>query len=106
MIGIPVSLIVIFTSIWVLFDAQAIGVRKGLIRGLSDMGKWGWFFSCLGLWIIAFPYYLSKRQHLKAATAAIASRGQMPAASESRNFCPNCGRRISPRFCTGCGQQV
>ena len=53
---------VIFTSILVLHDARAIGVRKGQIQGLGDMGPWGWFFTCLFFWIVGFPFYLFKRR--------------------------------------------
>ncbi len=56
---------VIFTSILVLHDARAIGVRKGQIQGLGDMGPWGWFFSCLFFWIVGFPFYLFKRREYK-----------------------------------------
>jgi hypothetical protein len=60
-----VWLIVIITSIWVLIDAKKIGVKKGQIKGLADIGPWGWFFVCLLLWIIGFPFYLLKRGELK-----------------------------------------
>jgi hypothetical protein len=60
-----VGLIVIITSIWVLIDAKKIGVKKGQIKGLADIGPWGWFFVCLLLWIIGFPLYLLKRGELK-----------------------------------------
>jgi choline-glycine betaine transporter len=60
-----VWLIVIITSIWVLIDAKKIGVKKGQIKGLADIGPWGWFFVCLLLWIIGFPLYLLKRGELK-----------------------------------------
>ncbi len=58
-------LLVIGTSIWVLADAKTIGVKKGQISGIADMGVWGWFFACLLLWIIAFPFYLAKRSEYK-----------------------------------------
>jgi len=56
-----IFLLVIGTSIWVLFDAKTIGVKKGQIKGMGNMGPMGWFFTCLLLWIIAFPIYLAKR---------------------------------------------
>lgn len=64
-IGWWVGLFVLGTSIWVLFDAKTIGVRKGLVKGFFDMGPWGWFFSCLIFWIIAFPIYVAKRGEFK-----------------------------------------
>ena len=64
-----VFLTVIGTSLWVLFDSVSIGVKKGGIKGFFDMGPAGWFFSCLLLWIVAFPVYLAKRNEYKQATA-------------------------------------
>ncbi|MGV8057303.1 MAG: SHOCT domain-containing protein [Smithellaceae bacterium] len=63
--GYVIWLIVIGTSIWVLFDAKSIGVKKGQIKGIANMGPWGWFFVCLLLWIIGFPVYLAKRGEFK-----------------------------------------
>ena len=62
MIGI---VIVLGTSIWVLVDAKTIGVKKGQLQGILDMGPWGWFFSCLLIWIVGFPLYLAKRGQFK-----------------------------------------
>ena len=58
-------IIVIATSLWVLIDAKTIGVKKGQIKGMGNMGPWSWFFACLFLWIIAFPFYLAKRPVFK-----------------------------------------
>ncbi len=60
-------LIVVGTSIWVVFDAKSIGVKKGQVQGILDMGPWGWFFVCLFLWIVGFPAYLAMRGKYKAA---------------------------------------
>ena len=60
-----VTVVVIATGFGVPVDAIGIGVKKGQITGLFDMGPAGWFFSCLLLWIVAFPAYLVKRQKLK-----------------------------------------
>jgi hypothetical protein len=60
-----VLLIVIGTSIWVLFDASSIGVKKGQVKGLCDMDPTGWFVVCLLLWIVGFPAYLAKRAEFK-----------------------------------------
>ena len=57
-----IYLLVIGTSLWVLVDANSLGVKKGKLNGgLFDMGPAGWFFACLLLWIVAFPVYLGKR---------------------------------------------
>jgi hypothetical protein len=58
-------MIVVASSIWVLVDAKSIGVQKGQIKGMGDIGPWGWFFVCLLFWIIGFPFYLAKRGEYK-----------------------------------------
>lgn len=55
-------LVIFGTSLWVLIDAQNIGVKKGQVRGLADLNPIGWFVGCLLLWIVIFPFYLIKRQ--------------------------------------------
>jgi hypothetical protein len=68
MAGVAVIwLVIIGTSIWVAIDASNIGARRGLIKGLGNMGPAGWFFCCLLIWIIGFPVYLAKRSEIKAA---------------------------------------
>ena len=52
---------IIISSIWVFVDAQKIGVKKGQIKGVCDMGPAMWLLVSLLLWIIAFPAYLIKR---------------------------------------------
>ncbi len=59
--GTFIMLVILGTSIWVFFDARAIGVKKGMVKGLADMGPWAWFFVCLLLWIVGFPAYLAMR---------------------------------------------
>jgi hypothetical protein len=54
-------LLVIVTSLWVFFDAKRIGIKKGQITGIANLGPGGWLVVCLFLWIIAFPTYLIKR---------------------------------------------
>lgn len=53
--------VIIISSIWVFVDAKKIGVKKGLIKGVCDMGPATWLLVSLLLWIIAFPAYLIKR---------------------------------------------
>jgi hypothetical protein len=60
-----VTIIVVATSIWVLVDAKTIGIKKGQITGVANMGPAGWFFVCLLLWIVGFPFYLAKRGEFK-----------------------------------------
>ncbi len=56
---------IIATSIWVYFDARAVGVRKGRIQGFGNMNPGGWFFACLLLLIVAFPFYIVKRAEFR-----------------------------------------
>lgn len=56
---------VIATSVWVLIDAKTIGIKKGQIDGMGNIGAVGWFFGCLLLWIVCFPFYLAKRSEFK-----------------------------------------
>lgn len=65
--------IVIVSSIWVLIDARSIGVQKGQIRGIANMGPMAWFFVCLLLWIVGFPMYLAKRPEYKRINGKIGS---------------------------------
>ncbi len=55
------------SSIWVVVDANSIGVKRGQIRGMGDMTPWGWFFGCLLLWIVVFPCYIVARPLLQKA---------------------------------------
>jgi len=63
--------LVAVTSIWVFVDAKKIGVKKGQVQGLADLGPAGWLFACLLLWIVAFPLYLIKRPELKRVNGMI-----------------------------------
>ena len=60
-------LFIFATATWVLIDAKKIGVRKGLISGMGNMGPWAWFLGCILLWILTFPLYLLKRKEFKLA---------------------------------------
>ena len=64
MIDLLPALVVLGTSVWVLVDARRRGITKGKIKGFFNMGPAGWFFSCLLMWIVAFPAYLVKRRTL------------------------------------------
>lgn len=61
--GNYIGILVVVTTIWVLFDSISLGVRRGVIGGRSfgDMGIVLWVLWCLLLWIIAFPLYLATR---------------------------------------------
>jgi len=71
-------IIVIVSAIWVYVDAKSIGVRKGLIGGMFNIGPGAWCAATLLLWIVVFPAYLFKRGALKAAVSAEAGAGRSP----------------------------
>lgn len=60
-----VLVLVIGSSIWVYFDAKAIGVKKGQVQGLANMSPGGWFLSCILLWIFTMPLYIASREKYK-----------------------------------------
>ena len=70
-----VLFIVVATSTWVFFDARSIGVRKGLVKGLGNMGPGMWFAACLLLWIVSFPAYVIRRDAF--LRAVVANRGEV-----------------------------
>lgn len=63
------SIVFIF-SLWVAFDAHAIGAHTGLVRGVANMGWFMWWLGALVLFPIVFPLYLAKRPLIKVAAAA------------------------------------
>jgi hypothetical protein len=63
------SVVFIF-SLWVAFDAHAIGAHTGLVRGVANMGWFMWWLGALILFPIVFPFYLAKRPVIKIAAAA------------------------------------
>ena len=68
--GILFWFIICSTSLWVLYDAKKIGVKKGQLGGILDMGPWCWFISCLLFWYVGFILYLYKRGELKRLNSA------------------------------------
>ncbi len=64
-----VWLLIIVTSIWVGIDAGNLGVNKSNIPPspaksfsvASPSSATEWFFACLLIWAVAFPWYLVKR---------------------------------------------
>lgn len=99
MAGVAVIwLVIIGTSIWVAIDASNIGARKGLVKGVANMGPAGWFFCSLLIWIVGFPVYLAKRSEIKAAVAAsnIPTSAPIPVTQTSQNPSPPPGWYPSP----------
>lgn len=66
-----IVLIIIVTSLWVLFDAKKLMKNipmeeRKKITGLANK-PWQWFLGSLLLWIVCFPLYLIKRPKYKAS---------------------------------------
>ncbi len=56
---IPVMILV--SALWVFQDADRIRREKGLANGPEHESPLAWAAAVLFLWIVAFPYYLVKR---------------------------------------------
>ena len=70
-------LVIVGSSVGVAVDASRLDARRGVLGGgLRDMGPAGWFFSCLLLWIVAVPCYLTVRGTLVRRRDALARLGQ------------------------------
>ena len=55
-------IVLLGTTTWVAVDASKLRARRGLLGGgFFDMGVAEWGFSCLLLWLVAFPAYLLSR---------------------------------------------
>ena len=52
-------IIVVASSIWVWYDARALGMKRDKEKGFY--GPWTWFIGVALLWIVFFPVYLAKR---------------------------------------------
>jgi hypothetical protein len=66
--GIPVfSPVTAAMALWVAYDAQRIGVRKGVVTGIADLGIGAWAAGCILLYIVAAPLYFWHRQTFRAA---------------------------------------
>jgi hypothetical protein len=110
-----ILIIVLGTSIWVAVDASTIGVKKGQLKGIADMGPAGWFFVCLLLWIVGFPFYLAKRSELKRVNTPGNLTPSQPAAAPSQIspvICPLCKKsqtvllNTGRRYCSQCNKML
>lgn len=72
------NVFVIATSLWVLFDSQSLGVSVNGEVYSSNNGAIEWMAFCFLLWIVALPYYLSRR-------AATLRQPYTPESYSSRN---------------------
>ena len=92
----------ISTSIWVSIDAY---------KHRQEIKKTGrveypitWFFGCLFLWPIFFPYYLIRRRKYKEFRSKTT---ESVLASEIK-MCPRCGEHYEDNhlFCSKCGYKI
>jgi len=101
-----IAMLVLGTSIWVFFDAREIGVERGQVDGMLDMGPGGWAFCCLLLWIVCFPLYLSKRNSYKQINSGKAFQGNTNGNDENKFItCEKCGSQMPATYgkCYKCG---
>lgn len=97
-----IFLIILGSSLWLLFDAKTIGIKKTDEKSFTNMSPVGWFFCSLLLWIVTFPLYLIKRAELK-------SKFQTQPPVEPSDLsklinCPDCNKEISRKAisCPNC----
>lgn len=60
-----IAIIIVASIIWAYFDARAIGVKSGLVKGMADQNISAWIGGMILLWIVFFPFYLIKRGEFK-----------------------------------------
>jgi hypothetical protein len=90
-LGLIVVLVVIGTTIWVGIDASQRVWPKG------QNGTASWVVGCLLLWIVVFPWYLSKRNKVPLKSAPVASivapgaaHSSLPVQAQAYRECPHC----------------
>lgn len=104
-----IAILVLGTSIWVFFDARAIGIKKGQMEGMLDLSPWGWAFCCLLLWIVCFPLYLSKRDNYKQINSHNSSQQNINDKDDQKFItCEKCGSRMPSTYnkCYKCGSPM
>lgn len=77
------------SALWVFFDAKNIGVKKGMVSGVGNMGPWGWFFVTLLVWIVGFPMYFYFRGKFKVAVAESFKSVSVPMSGSVQSIRPD-----------------
>ena len=55
-------IIYIVGVIWIIIDTKKVGIKKGIINGLGNMGRTVWIVATILFWIIAIPLYIFQRK--------------------------------------------
>jgi hypothetical protein len=88
------------SAFWVLIDSS--NLRKGISEGertpLGSMRPVAWFIGCVLLWIVFFPWYISRRVRFMKWQRAKPRQctSCMKYYEGQPSFCPNCGAEIKP----------
>ncbi len=95
--------LVIASAIWVGVDAGKIMPDKEKLKSLNSSAPKspvGWFAGCLLLWIVFFPWYLSKRQDYLNSTNTNSK--------VNVSHCLSCTKyyEATPKFCPHCGSKT
>jgi hypothetical protein len=70
----PAFLLAFSLALIVGIDAYRIGARRGLVKGVANMGPVSWFLGSLLVGIFTLPLYLIKRSEIKTAAIAFGYR--------------------------------
>ena len=71
-------LVVIGTSVWVWHDADTHKIPISDSKPYSvNTGAWAWFGTCVLLWIVGFPYYLSRRSQVLGHDVIVEQHGSL-----------------------------
>jgi hypothetical protein len=99
-------LMIVVTAAWAAWDSTKIDLKK-YKSGIS-YGPIILFFCVAGLWIIAFPWYLSMRYKIKNGLAQLKEGGNNTTMPQQMKNCPFCNEAIQNEAikCRYCGEFV
>src|SRR3954468_13040545 len=100
--GAVVLLVVVGSTIWVGFDAQARDFSNNALAS----GTWQWVLGTLLLWVIVFPIYLVARGRVPLKVPGTpAPSAPSPPSAVALKVCPDCAEQVraAARKCRFCG---